>query len=55
MAVPNKIISEKLISENNLADQTNLESIILDTVDDIRHLLKSIYQKHSLVMQLLLY
>jgi flagellar brake protein len=50
MALPlDKVITEKLISTENLTDQTDLESIKLTAVDDISHLLKKIYSKHSLL------
>ncbi len=49
MALPNKVITEKLISEGNLTNQTDLESIRLTTTNDISHLLKKIYLKHSLL------
>lgn len=49
MALSNPVVAEKLISEENLTNQTNLESIKLSTIDDIRHLLKKIYAKHSLL------
>lgn len=49
MAVPNNVIAEKLISEENLGDQTNLESIKLTENDDIVLLLKKINKKHSLL------
>ena len=49
MALPNKVITEKLISEDYLSNQTGLESIRLTTFDDISHLLKKIYSKHSLL------
>ncbi len=49
MALPNTVFTEKLISEENITNQTDLESIKLTTVDDIRHLLKKINAKHSLL------
>ena len=49
MALPNEVITEKLISEDNLSSQTGLESIKLEMADDISHLLNKIYSKHSLL------
>jgi len=49
MALPNKVITEKLISEDYLSNQTDLESIRLTTADDISHLLKKVHSKHSLL------
>lgn len=49
MALPSNVITEKLISEESLTDQTDLESIRLTTPDDINHLFKKIYSKHSLL------
>jgi c-di-GMP-binding flagellar brake protein YcgR len=49
MALPNKVITEKQISEKNLTDQTDLESIRLTTADDIYLLLKKVFSKHSLL------
>lgn len=49
MVPPNTVITEKLISEENLTNRTDLESIKLTTTDDIRHLLKKINAKHSLL------
>ncbi|GEM_PF-1739877 len=50
MALPfKKIVTEKLISEENLTDQTNLESVKLTVNDDIHHLLKKVHSKHSLL------
>lgn len=50
MALPvNKIITEKLISDEKLTDQTNLESILLTNADDINHLISKVYAKHSLL------
>lgn len=48
MALPNKVITDKLISEDtNTAD--DLETIKLTSVEDIRRLLKKIYSSHSLL------
>ncbi len=49
MALPNKVVTEKLISEESLSNQTNLESIRLTTADDIHLLLKKVFSKHSLL------
>ncbi len=49
MAVTNTVITEKLISEDNLTDQTDLESIKLTKFDDIRLLLSKVHAKHSLL------
>ncbi|MBL1140451.1 MAG: hypothetical protein HND53_00280 [Proteobacteria bacterium] len=49
MALSNTVVTEKLISENRLADQSSLESIKLKTNDDIHHLLRKINAKHSLL------
>ena len=49
MVLPYKVITEKLISKESLTDQTDLESIKLIAIDDIRYLLKKVYSKHSLL------
>jgi c-di-GMP-binding flagellar brake protein YcgR len=49
MATPNKVITEKLVSEKNHDKQSDLESITLTTFDDIYVLLKNIHTKHSLL------
>jgi len=49
MATPNTVFSEKLITQKNLTGQTDLESIKLSNIDDIRLLLKKINAKHSLL------
>ncbi len=49
MALPNKVITEKLISEDYLSNLTGLESIQLTTADAINHILKKVYSKHSLL------
>ena len=49
MALPNKVITDKLISENNPQPQTDLETITLTSVEDIRLLLKKVYKAHSLL------
>lgn len=48
-ALPNTVITEKRISDDNLSRQKNLESIKLINADDISHLLKRVYSKHSLL------
>jgi c-di-GMP-binding flagellar brake protein YcgR len=49
MALPDKVITEKLISEDNISNKTGLETIRLTTADDVSHLLKKVYSKHSLL------
>lgn len=49
MVLPDKVITEKLIPKDSLTDQTDLESIKLITIDDIRYLLEKVYSKHSLL------
>ncbi len=49
MATPNSVINEKLITDKNLSDQTDLESIKLTNIDDISHLLKKVNARHSLL------
>jgi c-di-GMP-binding flagellar brake protein YcgR len=49
MVLPNKAITEKLISDDCLSNQTDLESIKLTSAEDISLLLKKIYLKHSLL------
>ena len=46
--MPNKVITEKLISEKN-HKKTDLDSIKLDQADEIVSLLKKIYSHHSLL------
>ncbi|MGB1800059.1 MAG: flagellar brake protein [Gammaproteobacteria bacterium] len=53
MTTANPVITDKVISEQNLTDQKNLESIKLTTADDIQHLFKQINSKHSLLSILL--
>lgn len=48
MATPNKVITEKLITENN-HKTTGLDSIKLTQTDEINSLLKKIYSRHSLL------
>lgn len=48
MAMPNKVITEKLISEKN-HNNTGLDSIKLTQADEIASLLKKIYSHHSLL------
>lgn len=49
MATTNTVINDKLISDQNLTDQKDLESIKLTTADDIQHLFKRVSQKHVLL------
>jgi len=49
MALPSNVVTEKLISEEASTGQTNLESILLTTADEINSLLNKIYSKHSLL------
>jgi c-di-GMP-binding flagellar brake protein YcgR len=49
MATQNTAITEKRISDNSLSKQADLESIKLTSADDINHLLKKIFLKHSLL------
>jgi c-di-GMP-binding flagellar brake protein YcgR len=53
MATANPVITDKVISENYLTDQTDLESIKLTSADDIQHLIKKICAKHSLLSVLI--
>ena len=49
MATQNTAITEKRISDNSLSKQADLEPIRLTSADDINHLLKKIFLKHSLL------
>jgi len=49
MATSNTVINDKLISDQNLTNQKNLESVKLTSADDIQHLFKKISQKHALL------
>lgn len=49
MGSTNTAITEKVISQNNLSNQSDLESITLTTSEDISLLLKKIHNKHSLL------
>ena len=49
MTPATSVITNKRISDQNLTDQKNLESIKLTTADDIQHLLKKVSAKHSLL------
>jgi c-di-GMP-binding flagellar brake protein YcgR len=49
MALQDKVLIDKRISKEYLSDQVDLESITLTSTDDIRHLLKKVYAKHSLL------
>lgn len=49
MTTVNPVITDKTISDQNLTDQKDLESITLTTADDIQHLFKRISSKHSLL------
>lgn len=49
MTTANTVITDKVISDQNLTDQKDLESIKLTTADDIQHLFKRISSKHSLL------
>ena len=48
MALPNKVITEKIISDEK-SSLKGLESISLTTIDDINLLLKKIFNHHSLL------
>ncbi len=47
--MPNKAVTEKIISNSSQTSAKDLESIKLTSADDIRELLKKIYAKHSLL------
>lgn len=49
MGATNIAITEKVISDDSLSKQKNLESITLSSIEDILHLLKKIQSKHSLL------
>lgn len=49
MTTANPVTVDKIISNQHLTDQKNLESIILTAADDIQHLFKRISAKHSLL------
>ena len=53
MTTATPVITDKNISDHNLTDQKNLESIKLTTADDIQHLFKRITSKHSLLSVLM--
>ena len=53
MTTATPVITDKHISDQNLTDQKNLESIKLTAADDIQHLFKRISTKHSLLSVLI--